>query len=162
VGRETDPGKVQLIAYFVAVGSPPVSTRSLRATLAQRLPDYMMPSAFVEVTEIPQTPNGKADRLRLPPPTPVGRDSTRPLTAPRTPIETGLVAIWKEVLDIDALSIDDDILSLGGDSLKAARIAEAAAMHFGLPVPASAPLRLETVERMAELFAPDRATPKHR
>jgi amino acid adenylation domain-containing protein len=153
VGRETEPGEMRLVAYFVASGAPPVSTRTLREHLAQTLPDYMMPSAFVAMAAIPQTPNGKTDRLRLPPPMPVRRDLDEPLKAPRNAIEVDLVAIWKEILAVDQLGIDDDFLSLGGDSLKAAQIAARMASRFRLEVPASAPLRLETVGRMAELVA---------
>ena len=150
VGREMEPGVVRLVAYFVASGSPVVSARTLREQLAQTLPDYMMPWAFVAMAAIPQTPNGKTDRLRLPPPMAVRGDREGPLIAPRNAIEIDLIAIWKQVLGVDELGIDDDFLSLGGDSLKAAQIAACVASRFGLEVPASAPLRLETVARMAE------------
>jgi acyl carrier protein len=144
---------MRLIAYFVASGAPPVSTRTLREHLAQTLPDYMMPSAFVAMAAIPQTPNGKTDRLRLPPPMQVRSDLDGPLKAPRNAIEIDLVAIWKEILGVDRLGVDDEFLSVGGDSLKAAQIATCVASRFRLEVPASAPMRLETVARMAELVA---------
>ena len=153
VGRDAEPGKVRLVAYFVASGAPPVSVRTLREHLARTLPDYMMPSAFVAMAAIPLTPNGKIDRARLPPPMPVRRDLDGPLIAPRSAIEIDLVAIWKEILDIDQLGIDDDFLSLGGDSLHAARIAAYVGSRFGIEVPAGAALQSETVARMAELVA---------
>ena len=153
VGRETEPGEMRLVAYFVASGTPAVSARTLREHLAQTLPDYMMPSAFIAMATIPQTPNGKTDHLRLPPPTPARGDLDGPLTAPRNAIETELVAIWKEILGVAQLGIDDDFLSLGGDSLKAARIAAYVTSRYRLEVPASAPLRLETVARLAEVVA---------
>ena len=84
---------------------------------------------------------------------PVQRDLNEPLKTPRNAIELDLVAIWKEILGVEQLGIDDDFLSLGGDSLKAAQVAARVASRFRFEVPASAPLRLETVARMAELVA---------
>ena len=153
VGRETGPGEMMLVAYFVASGAPPVSARTLRENLAQTLPAYMVPSAFVAMAAIPQTPTGKTDYLRLPPPTPLRSRLDGSLKAPRNAIEIDLVAIWKEILGVEQLGIDDDFLSLGGDSLKATQIAAHVASRFKLDVPASAPLLLETVARMAELVA---------
>jgi amino acid adenylation domain-containing protein len=151
VGREIAPGKTRLVAYFVASGLQPILPRALRERLAQTLPDYMVPSAFVAMAAIPQTPSGKTDHDRLPPlPT---RDVDGCARAPRNEIEVGLAAIWKEILGVDQLGIDDDFLYLGGDSMKAAQIAARAADRFKCDVPASAPLRLETVARMAEVVA---------
>ena len=72
---------------------------------------------------------------------------------PRNALETELVAIWEEVLGVDQLGIDDDFLSLGGDSLDAARIAARVAARFNVEVPTNAPLLLETVARMADAMA---------
>jgi amino acid adenylation domain-containing protein len=149
VGRETTPGETRLVAYFVASGLQPVLPRTLREQLAQTLPDYMVPSVFVAMAAIPQTPSGKTDHHRLPP-IPVRSDVDGSLRAPRNEIEGDLATIWKEVLGVTQLSIHDDFLHLGGDSLKAAQIAARAADRFNCDVPASAALRLETVARMAE------------
>src|SRR5262249_41516135 len=121
VGRETAPGEMQLVAYYVpsvasaASGTPPVTARTLRERLAQTLPSHMIPSVFVALATIPQTPNGKADLRQLPPPRARDHLDETP-RAPRNPIEVDLVAIWKEILAVDQLGIDDDFLSLGGDS----------------------------------------------
>jgi amino acid adenylation domain-containing protein len=153
VGREMKPGDMRLVAYFVASGDPPVSARWLRECLAQSLPDYMMPAAVVAIDAFPQTPNGKTDRLRLPPPTWDRGDLEEPLKEPRNAIEVDLVAVWKSILGIEQLGIDDDFLSLGGNSLHAARIAADATSRYRIEVPASAPLRWRTVARMAEALA---------
>jgi hypothetical protein len=108
VDRETEPGKVRLVAYFVSPEAAPVSTRMLREHVAKTLPDYMMPSAFVPMAAIPLTQNGKIDRGRLPPPMPARRDLEGPLKPPRNAIEIDLVVIWKEILDVDQLGIDDN------------------------------------------------------
>ena len=151
VDRETEPGKVRLVAYFVAAGAEPVSTRTLREHLAQTLPDYMMPSAFVAMAAIPLTPNGKIDRVRLPPPMPARRDLNKPLKPPRNAIEVDLIAIWRDVLGVDQLGIDDDFLDLGGDSLHAAQVAAHVASHFNVEIAAGAAMQLQTVAQMAEL-----------
>jgi acyl-coenzyme A synthetase/AMP-(fatty) acid ligase/acyl carrier protein len=153
VGRETKSGETSLVAYFVASGVPPLSVRTLRENLARALPAYMMPSTFVVMGAIPQTPTGKTDYLRLPPPTSVRSHLDGPVKAPRNATEIDLVAIWKEILGLDQLGIDDDFLSLGGDSLKAAQIAAYAALRFKVDLPANAPLLHETVARMAEAVA---------
>jgi amino acid adenylation domain-containing protein len=157
-GRETGPGEMRLVAYFVASGAPPISARTLREHLSRTLPAYMLPSAFVAMEAIPQTPTGKTDYLRLPPPTPVRSHLDGPLKAPRNATELDLVAIWEEILGVEQLGIDDDFLSLGGDSLKAAQIAAYVAFRFRVDVPANAPLLHETVARMAEAVAAGRAS----
>jgi acyl-coenzyme A synthetase/AMP-(fatty) acid ligase/acyl carrier protein len=153
VGRETAPGETRLVAYFVESGAQPVLTRTLREQLARTLPGYMVPSMFVAMPAIPQTPSGKTDHNRLPPPTPVRSDLDGPLRAPRNAIEIDLVAIWKEILGLEQLGIDDDFLDLGGDSLKAAQIAARVAYRFRCDLAPTAPLQLETVARMAEAVA---------
>jgi acyl carrier protein len=80
------------------------------------------------------------------------------LKAPRNATELDLVAIWEEILGVEQLGIDDDFLSLGGDSLKAAQIAAYVAFRFRVDVPANAPLLHETVARMAEAVAAGRAS----
>ena len=153
VGSETGPGEARLVAYFVASGAPPISARALREELAQTLPAYMVPSVFVAMAAIPHTPSGKTDHRRLPPPIPVRSDLDGPLKAPRNAIESDLVAIWKEILGVEELGIDDDFLNLGGDSLKAAQIAAYVAYRFRCDIAANAPLVAETVARLAELVA---------
>jgi amino acid adenylation domain-containing protein len=152
VARETAPGETSLIAYFVESGPQPMLPRQLRAQLAHTLPDYMLPSVFVAMAAIPQTASGKTDHQRLPP-IPVWSAVDDGSRTPRNEIEVDLAAIWKEILRVDQLGIDDDFLHLGGDSLKAAQIAVRVADRFKCEVPASAALRLETVARMAEVVA---------
>ena len=90
---------------------------------------------------------------RIPPPSTDAFRPFEPLRAPRNTIEIDLVAIWKEILGVEELGIDDDFLNLGGDSLKAAQIAARVAYRFTCDVPATAPLLLETVAKMAEVVA---------
>ena len=94
----------------------------LRSHLKKRLPDYMIPSAFVVLDTLPLTPNGKVDRKTLPVP-----DQTRPeleakLVRPHNPIEKLLEEIWAEVLGVKGIGIHDNFFDLGGDSLLATQI----------------------------------------
>ncbi len=90
--------------------------------LAQRLPDYMVPSAIVRMAALPLTPNGKVDRAALP--TPERRDFAvaDDFTPPQTPTQQKLAALWQAVLGVDRVSVHDNFFALGGDSLAAARL----------------------------------------
>ncbi|WP_433200471.1 non-ribosomal peptide synthetase/MFS transporter [Dactylosporangium sp. CS-047395] len=95
---------------------------AVRAALRDRLPDYMVPSAFVVLDRLPLTANGKVDRTALPAPQPPGA-ATR--VAPETPTQLRVAAAWAEVLDGAEIGLDDDFFALGGDSFKAVRAVRA-------------------------------------
>ncbi|TDV43147.1 non-ribosomal peptide synthetase/MFS transporter [Actinophytocola oryzae] len=115
--REDNPGDKRLVAYVVAAAS----TSDLKAALKDRLPEYMVPAAFVELTELPLNPNGKLDRKALPAPV-VSRDASTELVAPRTDTERLLATIWSEALGVGTLGIDDDFFDLGGHSMLATQV----------------------------------------
>ena len=94
----------------------------LRNFLKERLPDYMIPAAFVMLSALPLTPNGKVDRLALPALEGKRPELDTPFIAPRTPIEEELAGIWAEVLSLDQVGIHDDFYDLGGHSLAATRV----------------------------------------
>ena len=110
-----------------------VSEEGLRAHLATRLPEYMLPSRIVTLEAMPLTPNGKIDRARLPDaePKPAGKVGGEP---PRTPTEVRLASIWQDILGLEHISRDDDFFRLGGHSLTAismlARVAEIARVEI--------------------------------
>ncbi|MBK7269280.1 MAG: amino acid adenylation domain-containing protein [Flavobacteriales bacterium] len=113
--REDRPGLKRLIGYYVAKHE--VSVNDLRKHLASLLPDYMVPSAFVAVKELPRTPSGKIDRKALPAP-----DVKRPeldvaFAAPQTGVQKTLANVWADLLGIDRVGIDDNFFDLGGNSL---------------------------------------------
>jgi amino acid adenylation domain-containing protein len=115
--REDNPGDKRLVAYLVGTAA----TADLKAALKDRLPEYMVPAAFVELDALPLTPNGKLDRKALPAPV-VTRDASAELVAPRTGTERLLAAIWSEVLGVATLGIDDDFFDLGGHSMLATQV----------------------------------------
>ncbi|WP_344604656.1 non-ribosomal peptide synthase/polyketide synthase [Streptomyces glaucus] len=110
-------GRKRLAAHLVpAAGTAVPSAAELRAHVAAELPDYMVPAAFVTVTELPLTANGKVDRRRLPAPDWSGAGGTA-YRAPRTDAERVLAAVWAELLGVARVGVDDNFFMLGGDSI---------------------------------------------
>ncbi|MBB5928532.1 non-ribosomal peptide synthase/polyketide synthase [Streptomyces echinatus] len=112
-----DAGRKRLAAHLVPAGAATVpSAAELRAHLAAGLPDYMLPAAFVTVSELPLTGNGKVDRRRLPAPD-WSAGGERAHRAPRTETERVLAGIWAELLGVARVGVDDNFFMLGGDSI---------------------------------------------
>ena len=128
-----DGREVRLAAFYTA--DEPISPAALRAHLATRLIEPMIPSYFVQLPAIPLTPNGKVDRDALPDPRTVRVASAPAYRPPATPVERALAECWRQVLRVDRVGLDDDFYDLGGDSIGAIRIA-ARARGEGLDVSA--------------------------
>ncbi|HYT39996.1 MAG TPA: amino acid adenylation domain-containing protein, partial [Acidimicrobiia bacterium] len=117
IAREDEPGHKRLVAYLVPVGDGEApDTPALRRFLAETLPDYMVPSAFVTLDALPLSPNGKLDRKALPAPD-LGAGVAGAYVAPRTEAEAVLAGIWAEVLGVDGVGVEDNFFELGGDSI---------------------------------------------
>jgi hypothetical protein len=93
--------------------------RELHGLLQLKLPEYMLPSAYVNLQELPLTPNGKIDRRALPAPTFVSSESRRNFVAPRDPIEIEIAQLWETLLERMPIGIYDNFFELGGHSLLA-------------------------------------------
>ncbi len=115
--REDEPGRRLLVAYLVAADGAP-EPGELRTFLAGRLPDYMVPSAFVVLSALPLTRTGKVDRRALPPPEP----PTREAAAPRNAVEAALAEVWAEVLRRESVGIHDNFFEIGGDSIRTIQV----------------------------------------
>ncbi len=144
-------GELRLVAYLVpAPGEAVPDAGTLRAALAAKLPDYMLPAAWVALERLPLTANGKVDRAALPDPDEGGRlAAARPYRAPRTPVEETLAAIWAEVLRAPRVGLDDDLFELGGHSLLAVRIVARIRAELGVELPLAALYEATTVEALS-------------
>jgi amino acid adenylation domain-containing protein len=127
-------GDKKLVAYFVPHNDG-VSVSDLRAFLSARVPDYAVPSAFLELKSLPISANGKVDRLRLPEPEISRAGVSAHFVAPQNPIEIRLAQIWSEVLSVDVIGRDDNFFELGGHSLLAAQIAARVRNEFNVETP---------------------------
>jgi non-ribosomal peptide synthase protein (TIGR01720 family) len=134
VGFDEKMGKrpeKRLVAYYVSHQS--LSSNELRKHLSERLPDYMMPSAFIQLGEMPLTVNGKIDRSALPVPDSSRSELETGYVAPTTENETKLVEIWSQIFQLPEVGIHDNFFDLGGDSIISIQIvakAKQSGLHF--------------------------------
>ncbi len=154
--REDRPGDKRLAAYIApAQGAPKAS--ALRKFLAARLPDYMLPAAFVFLDAFPLTPSNKIDRRALPAPAASRLELSQEFVAPRTSLQARLAALWADVLGVEQVGIHDDFFELGGHSLLAAQLvarlqaefqtAYSLRQLFGAPTVAGTAAQLEKITR---------------
>jgi amino acid adenylation domain-containing protein len=115
-------GRQRLIAYLVARPQSQISIEELSHHLKRRLPDYMIPSAFVLLDQMPLTSNGKLDRKALPLPESVVQDETSGYTSPRTGVEQVIASIWATLLRRERVGVEDNFFTLGGHSLLATQV----------------------------------------
>jgi natural product biosynthesis luciferase-like monooxygenase protein len=145
-------GDQRLVAYVVGSAAAALPTpAALREYLAAHLPSYMLPSAFVGLSALPRTPNGKIDRKAL---KPLEELPAADIVAPRDVLEHALVLEWGDVLGLGSLGIDDDFFSLGGHSLMATRLRSRIAEHFGVELSVADLFRATTVRKLAEVLRP--------
>ena len=149
IAREDEPGNKRLVAYVVPKHKSALTSSELRSFLLEWLPEYMVPSFFVQLKALPLTPNGKVDRQMLPAP-----DASRPelkdtYVSPRTPLEEKLANLWAEVLKVERVGIHDNFFELGGDSIISIQIV-ARAHQVGIEL---APKQLFENQTIAELAA---------
>ncbi|MCP3958279.1 MAG: amino acid adenylation domain-containing protein [bacterium] len=147
VARRGADGDTRLVAYVVAeAGAATELPRALRAFLAGRLPDFMLPSAFTLLGELPLLVNGKVDRAALPEPRTTAEAA---FVAPRNPTEEVLAEIWREVLGVERLGVHDNFFRLGGHSLLATRVTSRLRRALGVEVAPRAVFEHPTVARLA-------------
>ncbi|MGH7824579.1 MAG: non-ribosomal peptide synthetase [Candidatus Binatia bacterium] len=153
VARAEQDGERRLVAYMLPAARPVPFVSELRAFLNERLPDYMIPSAWVFLDAFPLAPNGKVDRGALRPPSATRPELDTTFVAPRTPLEEALAGIWSEVLCLDQVGIQDSFFELGGDSLAATQVISRVIKKFDLQLPIRFLFQAPTVADMATVIA---------
>ena len=149
LAREDTPGARRLVAYVVwREGRAAVTSADLRGFLRERLPDYMVPSAFVVLERLPLTPSKKVDRRALPAPQQSERGEG--YVAPRTPVEEVLAGLWCEVLGLKQVGVEDNFFELGGHSLMATQLLSRVRETFKVEVPLRRVFETPTVAGLAE------------
>ncbi|MBE9167115.1 amino acid adenylation domain-containing protein [Pleurocapsales cyanobacterium LEGE 06147] len=147
IAREDIPGDKQLVAYFVSLQK--LEVKQLRDFLKQKLPDYMIPSFWVELAALPLTPNGKIDRKSLPLPDPSAITLKENYIAPRTPTEEKIADIWREVLNLKQVGIHDNFFELGGHSLLATQVVSKIRQSWSVELPLRKLFELPTIAELA-------------
>ncbi|HEU0088339.1 MAG TPA: non-ribosomal peptide synthase/polyketide synthase [Pseudonocardiaceae bacterium] len=147
IARAAAPGAKRLVAYLVPAEGAAPTAGGLRKRLAESLPEYMVPAAFVTLDELPLTPNGKLDRKALPAPdytTVTGKG----YVPPQTEVEQTLATIWAEVLGVERVGVTDNFFELGGDSIVSIQVVSRA-RKAGLNLTSREVFRYQTIASLA-------------
>jgi amino acid adenylation domain-containing protein len=147
IAKEDQSGDKRLVAYLIAGQEVTPSTSELRGYLRERLPEYMVPTAFVVLDELPLTPNGKINRRALP-----QADESRAgahFVAPRSPIEETLTEVWAEILGVKEVGVYDNFFELGGHSLKATQVMSQVRETFHIELPMRTLFETPTIAELA-------------
>jgi amino acid adenylation domain-containing protein len=125
---------------------------SVRTHLRDRLPEFMIPSAFVLLESLPLNPNGKVDRRALPPPDPTAQGRDASFVPPRTPVEIALARLWRELLGVERVGVEDNFFELGGHSLLAVKLFAEIERTFGRKLPLSTLFQASSLGQLAGLL----------
>ncbi len=150
--QQNPPGKIRLVAYVMPVKHVNLTARQLRQALAAKLPDYMLPSRYVILSELPLTRSGKVDRKALPVQRWDQPERDTPYVAPRDELERRLIEVWRSYLKVDLIGVQDKFFDLGGDSLMAASLMVSIEKMFSRKMPVSMMLKASTIGQQAELL----------
>ena len=153
LAREDTIGDKRIVAYLVLNHESTSAVEELRRALKEKLPSFMMPSAFVVLDALPLTSNGKVDRQALPAPDHTRPDMEESFAAPRTPIEEMMAVIWSQILQIEKVGIHDNFFSLGGHSLLATQVVNRVRDTFHVDLPLRIFFETPTVADFAAYIA---------
>ncbi len=149
VAQEETSGEKRLVAYIVPRRDVVLRAAALRNALAEHLPDYMIPSRFVQLESLPLSMNGKLDRAALPVPTPENTLQEDPYEGPQTEIQQRLSTIAGTLLGVDRVGIDDNFFNLGGHSLLGAQLIHRIRHTFGIELSLLSIFEYPTVRKMS-------------
>ena len=156
VVREDRPDDKRLVAYLVMAGEQELNRKALKEFLKKRLPDYMVPSAFVELAAFPLTTTMKVNRKALPAPDWSQRDVEEAFLAPANETERMLSQIWSELLGVQNISCNDNFFELGGHSLIAVNMMAKVEAASGKKLPLSTLLENSTIRGLSRLLSEER------
>lgn len=161
VARATEgvPSERSLVAYLVTNGRTPPSTSELHDFLTEKLPEFMVPSAFVVLDAFPLLPNGKVDRHALPAPEQARTGLKKALVPPSNSLEEVLAGVWAEVLGLEQVGIQDNFFELGGHSLLAARLVSQVRDTFRVELPLHSLFDAPTVAGLSRTLVAREAKP---
>jgi amino acid adenylation domain-containing protein len=148
-----EDGDKRLAAYFVSASESKIDSAELRGYLKRKLPDHMIPAAFVQLERIPLTANGKVDRKSLPAPTGTLSSDRNGFEAPKTETERALTKIWQDMFDIEEIGLHDNFFEMGGHSLMAIKMFAAVEKRFGKKPPLAVLFESGTIKTLAESIA---------
>ncbi|MGV8944003.1 amino acid adenylation domain-containing protein [Thermomonas sp.] len=131
IAREAGTGGKRLVAYYAAASDAPPATHGLRAHLAARLPEFMVPARYILLDSLPVTANGKLDRRALPAPDRSRPELANPYEAPASANERAICDAFASLLDLERVGRQDNFFDLGGNSLLGLRVLEALRARFG-------------------------------
>src|SRR4029077_4580476 len=151
IAREDRAGDKQLVAYIVPRESAPAISE-LRADLKAKLPEYMVPSAFMVLDSLPLTSNGKVDRKALPSPDRDSADLERLYIGPRNASEQAIADIWVEILGVKRIGVHDNFFDRGGHSLKATQIVSRLRKMFRSEIPLRYMFEFPTIAKLAAVI----------
>ncbi len=143
----------QLVAYVVPVPAIEPAPNVLRDFLRQKLPEYMVPSLYVTLDRLPLTPNGKVNRQALPAPEGIRMKSDGGFVAPSSNFEQSLAAIWKDILRVEQVGVDDNFFDFGGHSLQVVQVQNRLRETLGVDVPVLKLFQFPTIRLLAKFVA---------
>lgn len=155
--REDRPDDRRLVSYVVSTGGQTLDIGAIATSLAESLPSFMLPSAYVQVQSLPMTPAGKLDIRSLP--VPIPSVPVAGLAGPSTEAECQLLEVWKKLLGLERIGVDDNFFELGGHSLTAVRLVADIERLMGVRIPMSTLFEAPTVRKLAGLLSTAGWTP---
>ncbi|MFN6500470.1 MAG: amino acid adenylation domain-containing protein [Nostoc sp. DedQUE01] len=152
IAREDVPGDLRLVAYIIPNQDSVITISEIRRFLSTKLPQYMLPSAFVLLEAMPLTPNGKVNRRALPAPDLSRQEPEGTFVAPRNEVERQLTEIWEQLLGVQPIGIQDNFFELGGHSLLAVKLFWQIEKTFNQNLPLAILFQSSTVEALAKII----------
>jgi amino acid adenylation domain-containing protein len=151
--REDRPGEKRLVAYVVPAAGAIFDETQTRAALTETLPEYMAPSAYVQLDRLPLSPNGKVDRKALPAPSASANLTPDPADVLMTPSQRNVAALWREILRLDRVGLHQNFFDLGGHSLLLVKLQVALKASFDREITIVELFQYTTVAAQAQRFA---------